>query len=68
MTGYNICWDDQSSRGIAVNLELFPLLEGHPHEVNIKPRLCSNEEKYCVVLDSTRTDWHDQIVDVFSQV
>jgi hypothetical protein len=56
MTGYNICWDDQSSRGIAVNLELFPLLEGHPHEVNIKPRLSSNEEKYCVVLDSTRID------------
>jgi len=57
MTGYNICWDDQSSRDITINLELFPPLEGHPHEVNNKPRLSSNEEKYCVVLDSTRIDY-----------
>jgi len=36
---------------------LFSLLEGPPHEVNNKPRLSSNKKKYCVILDSTSTDY-----------
>jgi len=57
MVGHKIHWDTRSHMRTTINLGLFPLLEGSPYEVNNKPHLSSIEEKDCVILDSTLTDY-----------